>query len=186
MAETLHRVAGPDVLVRPVSETLTRAGRRVTVGIGELAVSNDSDEVVVTHALGSCVAVCVSDDVAGVAGLVHVLLPHSSINPERAGVQPAAFADTGIPLLFRTAYQMGLLKSRCRVRLVGGADVTSIGGGDASVGKRNIQAARQMLWKNGVLIQKEAVGGREPRTVAIDVRDGRVRVSTGRETVCEL
>ncbi len=159
------------------------AAKRMVVGIGEFAVSNDREAVIVTHALGSCVAVCLWDPAVRVAGLIHVLLPDSRINPSRADHQPAAFADRGIPLLFRAAYEYGVEKKRCVVRLVGGADVTGIGGGEASVGKRNILAARSLLWKNGVLVQAEAVGGNTARTVALGVDDGRVQVSSGRETI---
>jgi len=161
--------------------------RRIVVGIGEFAVSNDRASVIVTHALGSCIAVCVWDPAAGVAGLLHVLLPDSRINPVRAGEQPAAFADTGLPLLFRTAYEYGVDKKRCQVRLIGGADITKASGsGDASVGKRNLLAVRSLLWRNGVLVQKEAVGGTVPRTVAMDVADGGLQISSGGETVCQL
>jgi len=161
--------------------------KRIVVGIGEFAVSNDRESVILTHALGSCVAVCLWDPHVRVAGLIHVLLPDAKINPGRAGVQPAAFADTGIPLLFQTAYAYGVQKQRCRVRLVGGADVTNIGGGQASVGKRNILAARSLLWKNGVLLQGEAIGGHDARNVALDVEDGRVQVSSAsRDSIQEL
>ena len=95
--------------------------RRLVVGIGELAVSDYPDEVIVTHALGSCIAVCIFDPVAAVAAMLHFLLPDSRINEERARLQPAAFADTGIPLLFHTAYQYGLDKKRAIVKLAGGA-----------------------------------------------------------------
>jgi chemotaxis protein CheD len=153
--------------------------RRIVVGIGELAVSNDGEAVIVTHALGSCVAVCVWDPVVGVGGLIHVLLPDSGINPSRAAQQPAAFADTGIPLLFRTAYQYGLDKKRCRVQLIGGADVTGIGKGvEGSIGKRNILAARNLLWKNGVMVLADAVGGTAARTVTLAIGDGRVQISS--------
>jgi chemotaxis protein CheD len=177
MGETLQQAAGPMV---------EAPRRRIVVGIGEFAVSNDGDSVMITHALGSCIAVCLWDSTAKVAGLLHLLLPSSDINPARAETQPAAFANTGIPLLFRTAYQYGLDKKRCEVRLVGGADVTGIGEGVTSVGKRNILAARALLWKNGVMVKAEAVGGQSPRTVAIHVRDGRTQVSTGRDLVSEL
>jgi len=161
--------------------------KRIVVGIGEFAVSNDKDSVIVTHALGSCVAVCLWDPHAKVAGLIHVLLPESRINPERAGTQPAAFADTGIPLLFQTAYAYGVQKQRCVVRLVGGADITGFGAGMTAVGKRNILAARGLLWKNGVMLKGEAVGGRDARNVSLDAADGRVEVtSSGREPVQEL
>ena len=160
------------------------ARRRIVVGIGEYAVSNDRWSVIVTHALGSCVAVCLWDPDAKVAGLIHVLLPDSRINPERALAQPAAFADTGIPLLFRTAYDYGVRKPRVLVRLVGGADVTGIGhGGDGPVGTRNVLAVRALLWKNGVTVQREAVGGTDARTVALEVGDGRIHVRHGRDTV---
>ena len=162
--------------------------RRIVVGIGEFAVSNDRASVIVTHALGSCIAVCVWDPAAKVAGLIHVLLPDSRINPVRAGEQPAAFADTGVPLLFRTAYEYGVDKKRCQVRLIGGADITRTAGAgtDASVGKRNLLAVRSLLWRNGVLVQKEAVGGTDPRTVAMDVGDGSLQISTAGETVCHM
>src|SRR5438309_10213160 len=91
-------------------DTLTP--RRVVIGIGEFAVSNRPGDVIVTHALGSCIAVCICDPRAGVAGMLHFLLPESSINPERAREQPGVFADTGIPLLFEAAAQYGLVRKR--------------------------------------------------------------------------
>jgi chemotaxis protein CheD len=164
-----------------------RAKKRIVVGIGEFAVSNDRESTILTHALGSCVAVCLWDPQARVAGLIHVLLPDSRINADRAATQPAAFADTGIPLLFQTAYAYGVMKKRCQVRLVGGADVTGIGAGQTSVGKRNILAARALLWKNGVMLQAEAVGGHDARNVSMDVCDGRVQVtSSARQSIQEL
>jgi chemotaxis protein CheD len=153
--------------------------KRIVVGIGEFAVSNDRESLILTHALGSCVAVCLWDPHVRVAGLIHVLLPDSRINVDRAGQQPAAFADTGIPLLFQTAYAYGVQKKRCQVHLVGGADVTGLGAGQTAVGKRNILAARALLWKNGVMLQAEAVGGRDARNVSMNVSDGRIQVTSG-------
>jgi chemotaxis protein CheD len=158
--------------------------KRIVVGIGEFAVSERAKASIVTHALGSCVAVCLWDPAVKVAALIHVLLPDSRINPERAQVQPGAFADTGIPLLFRTAYEYGVQKTRCRVRLVGGAAVT--GASDIGVGKRNVLAARNLLWRAGVLIEREAVGGTDARTVTLNVDDGTVQITNGRALVQEL
>jgi len=157
---------------------------RIVVGIGEYAVADQPDATIVTHALGSCIAVCVWDPDAGVGGLLHFLLPESKLNPERARRQPGTFADTGIPLLFQTAYKHGATKARCRVRLLGGASVTV--GGTTDVGRRNLLAAKKMLWQNGVMVHGEAVGGHEVRTVTLSVGDGRVLVSCGREVTQEL
>lgn len=156
------------------------ATRRIVVGIGELAVSNHADEVIVTHALGSCIAVCVFDPVSAVAALLHFLLPDSRINAERARLQPAAFADTGIPLLFQTAYAYGLDKRRAIVKLAGGAE-TADGNGAFMTGRRNTLAARNLLWRNGVLIHSQDVGGTMARTVHLRAQDGRVQIFNTRE-----
>ena len=154
--------------------------RRLVVGIGELAVSDHADQVIVTHALGSCIAVCIFDPVAAVAAMLHFLLPDSRINEERARLQPATFADTGIPLLFRTAYQYGLDKKRAIVKLAGGAETVDATGSAFMTGRRNALAARNLLWRNGVLIRAQDVGGVAARTVHLAVQDGRVQIFNGR------
>ena len=160
--------------------------RRHVVGIGDSALADAPGEVIVTHALGSCIAVCIWDPVIRVAGLLHFLLPDSRINPARAQEQPDTFADTGIPRLFQAAYARGLQKNRAVVCLVGGAEINGDGSGLLNVGRRNLLSARQLLWRNGVLIKNEAVGGSLPRTVTMLVESGRVQVMSGREHVVEL
>jgi len=162
-------------------------GTRFVVGIGELAVSHVPDDVIVTHALGSCIAVCLWDPAVRIAGLLHFLLPEAALNMDRARRQPATFADTGIALLFQTAYARGVDKKRCVVRLVGGAEVAGLQGiGALNVGKRNLLMARQILWENGVIVAGESTGGTIPRTVALRASDGVVEVSSGRELVAKL
>lgn len=171
---------------RTILEAPGVGGPRVVIGIGEMAVGGDGGAIV-THALGSCVAVCLFDPVARVGGLLHFLLPDSRINPERARVQPCAFADLGIPLLFQQAYARGLLKASCIVKLVGGAEVTGDGtAGSFGVGKRNALAARSILWRNGVLVRAEALGGSVARTVRLSLEDGRVEITNGRDYVGSL
>jgi len=154
--------------------------RRLIIGIGELAVSEGVDDVIVTHALGSCVAVCLHDPRTATAAMLHFLLPDSRINPERARNQPAAFADTGIALLFQKVRDAGLDPRRATVKLVGGAD--SVGEAPASTfmtGQRNTLAARQLLWRYSVLIAAQEVGGRVARTVHLAARDGRLQIYNG-------
>ncbi len=164
----------------------TAAGQpqqRVVIGIGEAAVAG-ADATIVTHALGSCVAVCLWDPEARVGAMLHFLLPESRVNPDRAKKQPGTFADTGIPLLIQEAIQRGLNKKRCRAHLFGGAAVGAQGGLD--VGTRNALAARRLLWQHGIFIHAEALGGTDPRTVNFSIADGHYQVSCGRELVQEL
>ena len=157
--------------------------QRVVIGIGEAAIAG-SDATIVTHALGSCVAVCLWDPEVRIGAMLHFLLPESRVNPDRAKAQPGTFADTGIPLLINEAIQRGLNKKRCRAHLFGGAAVGAQGGLD--VGKRNALAARRLLWQHGIFIHAEALGGTDPRTVNFSVADGTYQVSCGRELVQEL
>ncbi|HEY8536160.1 MAG TPA: chemotaxis protein CheD [Vicinamibacterales bacterium] len=157
-------------------------GCRRVVGIGEFAIAHGGTDVLVTHALGSCVAVCIYDPEADVAGMLHVLLPDSRISPQRASEQPAAFADTGVPLLFRAAYALGADKRRLQVSLVGGGEGACLQRSDAppfNIGRRNVLAIKNVLWRNGVLVGAEDIGGSAARSVYLACTDGRIVVAAG-------
>ena len=157
----------------------------LVVGIGDCKLSKDPDDVIVTHALGSCIAVLVHDPVAKVAGLLHYMLPESTLDLEKAATRPFVYADTGIPLLFKSAYQLGALKSRMVVMAVGGAQMLDPNG-TFNIGKRNHLAMRKIFWKAGVIVHKEEVGGTVSRTVRIDVASGRVQLRTAGEPEQDL
>jgi chemotaxis protein CheD len=157
----------------------------LTVGIGECQISKDPDATLITHALGSCIAVMVHDPVARVAGLLHYMLPESSLDLEKAALRPFLFADTGIPLLFQSAYKLGAVKSRMVVMAAGGAQMLDPNG-TFNIGKRNHMAMRKIFWKAGVMVQKEEVGGSLSRTVRIEVGTGRVQLRVAGEPVQDM
>ncbi len=156
------------------------SGPRITVGVGDLAVSNQKGYEIVTHSLGSCIGVLVHDPAVGVGGLLHLMLPESSLNLERAKQQPAVFADTGLPLLFKSAYNLGAKKGRMRVVVVGGSQLLDQSG-RFNIGQRNYAAVRKIFWRNNVLIDVEDVGGQVNRTVGLEVSTGRIwlKVNSG-------
>lgn len=162
----------------PTPRQDTASARRVVVGIGELAVSTHQKDVIVTHGLGSCVAVCVFDPIAAVAAMLHFLLPEAAINEERARAQPAAFADTGIALLMQTAAAHGVDRKRAIVKLIGGAELGE-SHGVLQIGRRNVAAAQSLLSQLGVLVTAMDTGGDCPRTVHLSAQDGRVRIFSG-------
>ncbi|HUA87686.1 MAG TPA: chemotaxis protein CheD [Bryobacteraceae bacterium] len=147
----------------------------LTVGISDCKVSSDPDSVLVTYALGSCIAVAVHDPVTLVAGLLHYLLPEASLDREKAAQNPYMFADTGISRLLKDVCQRGAQRSRLVVRIAGGARMMN---SDQlfQIGKRNHLAARKLLWKAGLLVKSEAVGGEVSRTVRLETATGRVLV----------
>jgi chemotaxis protein CheD len=157
----------------------------ITVGIADCRTTKDNGACLVTHALGSCVAVVIHDPVATVAGLLHIMLPESSLDRVKASAQPFMFADTGIPALFHAAYAKGADKKRLTVRLVGGAQVMDPNG-VFNIGKRNHLACRKILWAAGVLIHAEVVGGSVSRTVRLDVATGSCSWTTGGNAPTEI
>jgi chemotaxis protein CheD len=119
-----------------------------------------------------------------IAAMLHFLLPDASINRQRALVQPAAFGDTGIPLLLQAAAAHGWRKERAIVRLVGGAEVADVS--SCATGRRNVLAARTVLWRYGIFIDGQEVGGSLARTVHLAVDDGRLLIFNGREQIKEM
>jgi chemotaxis protein CheD len=157
----------------------------LTIGIGDCKISNDPDDVLVTHALGSCIAILIHDPVAKVSGLLHYMLPESGIDADKAAKRPFMFADTGIPMLFQGSFKLGAVKSRLVVMAVGGAQMLDPNG-TFNIGQRNHMAMRKILWKAGVIVHKEEIGGTSSRTVRIDVASGRVQLRTAGEPERDL
>ncbi len=73
---------------------------RHVVAVGDMKIGRDAD-LIVTHALGSCLGLVVYDPVEKVGGLLHAMLPLSKINPDKAKANPYMFVDTGVPALFK-------------------------------------------------------------------------------------
>ena len=89
----------------------------VVVGIGDCQVSANPRETLVTYALGSCIAVLAHDPVTKVGGLLHYMLPHSTLNTERARTHPAVFGDTGIELLIQMLLRKGVQLNRLVLKI---------------------------------------------------------------------
>lgn len=158
-----------------------RTSGGTVVGIAELRVSDDPDEVLVTHALGSCLGIVVWDPVVQVGGLLHVMLPTSDNDPVRAQSDPARFVDSGVPTLFRACYALGARKERMITRVAGGAAMAAEGRPDRfQIGKRNYLQLRSVLWKAGVLLANQDVGGQVSRTVWFNVGSGEMTIRSGR------
>jgi chemotaxis protein CheD len=148
------------------------------VGISDCKVTRDAESVLVTYALGSCIAVAMHDPVSKATGLLHYMLPESGIDVRKAEANPYMFADTGIPRLIDAIRAVGGDGKRVIVQLAGGAQVLD-SQGVFQIGKRNYLAARKILWKAGILIAGEAVGGEISRTTRLEVSTGRLWVREG-------
>ncbi len=145
--------------------------QRVVIGVGDVSVSNNPSIVLSTYALGSCVAIAAYDPAVKAAGLLHVMLPDSSISPQKAIGQPAMFVDTGLPHMMRALAGLRADPRRIRIFLAGGASV--LGTTDSfKIGERNIQATVAHLGRIGLAAGRSEVGGTINRTVHLEVGNG--------------
>lgn len=149
----------------------------VVVDIADYAVTGDCRTTLITYSLGSCIGVTIWDPQVRVGGMIHYMLPESSLSPEKAKANPAMFADSGVPALFRAAYELGAAKRRLVIKVAGGAQLLD-DNGTFNIGKRNYVMLRKMLWKNNILIDGEDVGGSVSRTLRLNVDTGRVMLKT--------
>src|SRR5262249_13706411 len=136
---------------------------QIVVGMADCRIGEAPGQVLTTYALGSCIGLTVHDPKVGVGGLLHFMLPDSGIDPARGKEQPYMSADTGLPLLLNEVLGRGASRRRLVVFAVGGAQMMDQGG-VFEIGKRNYLAMRRILWKAGVLLQGEVVGGVASRT----------------------
>lgn len=147
------------------------------VGISEYVLSADPADVLVTYSLGSCVGLALHDPVAGVAGLLHAMMPLSTSNPEKAAANAAMYADTGASALLNEMFRAGATRANLVAKVAGAA--SQIDQGQMfRIGQRNHAVIRKVLWKNGILIAAEDVGGSMSRTVYLEVGSGRTHVKS--------
>ena len=144
-----------------------------------MKVGVKGDEIV-THALGSCLGLMIYDPVAHVGGMLHAMLPLSRINPQKAEANPYMFVDKGVPGLFKEVYDLGGQKARLIVKAAGCG--SPIGKNEMfKIGERNYTVLKKLLWKNGILLKTEEIGGNISRTVHFDISTGRVTIKNGRQ-----
>lgn len=148
---------------------------RIVVGVADMAISRDRDACIITHALGSCIGVTVFDPVAGVGGMLHFLLPTAANDEARTPEKAMMFGETGIPLLFRSCYELGARKERMIVCAAGGAEILD-DDGHFKVGTRNRTLLRKIFWKNNVLLAAEDTGGQISRTLTLSMSDGTIEI----------
>ena len=130
-------------------------------GMGELVVSADKADVLACLGLGSCIGLALLDRRAGVAGLLHVMLPEAPSGEVRA---PGKYADLGVPALVDRVLAKGAAKHRLEAALVGGARMFATG---RDIGSRNERAVREQLADARIVVRAAATGGSCGRSMRV-------------------
>ncbi|MGE4555605.1 MAG: chemotaxis protein CheD [Desulfovibrionaceae bacterium] len=154
---------------------------RINVSISDMKYSTKSEDVLVTHSLGSCVGLAAYDPQTRVGGLIHCLLPQLRGNSGKDVQNPYMYVTSGVPVLIRTLLTKGAKRNRLILKAAGGGHMMT-SNRLFDVGKQNSDILRRLLAHNHMSLKAEDFGGTLPRTVYFYLDTGRVVVkSLGKE-----
>ncbi|MEG0386577.1 MAG: chemotaxis protein CheD, partial [Solibacillus sp.] len=150
----------------------------VKVGIAQMDVVK-TPNTIRTSGLGSCVGVIIYDESKKIAGLVHVMLPDSSLGRTES-VNEAKFADTGVVALVNLVKRQGAQSFKLKAKIAGGAQMFQFTSDKNSmrIGPRNVEAVKEQLRKLNIPIIAEDTGGNSGRTIEFNPETNMLNIRT--------
>src|SRR5258707_1951600 len=141
--------------------------RLIHIHQGECRISEDP-RVVLTTMLGSCIAACLRDPIAGVGGMNHFLLPDTDEGDHSASLRYGANA---MELLVNGLLSIGAKRERLEAKLFGGGRMSD---GLRDIGEKNTEFA--WLYPNHERKPRlrARTRGRDERRTEFCAVDGRV------------
>jgi chemotaxis protein CheD len=121
--------------------------------------------------LGSCVSVVLWHPGLLVGGMCHFMLP--SRNMPSLGLD-GRYADEAMVLLLDSVETHGAPRREYQVKLFGGSNMFGNTASGASVGLKNINAARRLIDTHGFKLTGEHLGGGGHRNIVFEVWSGDV------------
>ena len=148
-----------------IAEDASPVERKVNIIQGEFVISGEPD-VVLTTLLGSCVAACLRDPVAGIGGMNHFLLPGE------AGHAGLRYGVHAMELLMNGLVKRGARRERLEGKLFGGARLSDH---LADVGHQNAAFAERFLREEGIPVVGGSLRGEQGRRIQFWPASGRAR-----------
>jgi chemotaxis protein CheD len=146
--------------------------KTIKIGPGEHYVTRNVHETIVT-VLGSCVAACIRDPVAGVGGMNHFMLPESQTGQWGGSSANMRYGNFAMEQLINDLMQQGGARKRMEVKVFGGARMISSGG---AIGHQNADFVEAYLKAEKMPIAAHHLRGEHARRIEYAPSDGRVRL----------
>lgn len=165
---------------------LLNANQVVKVGIAQMDIVKVPNTIR-TSGLGSCVGVVLYDELAKIAGMIHIMLPDSTLGRVDA-LNVAKFADTGIDALIELLKIEGVQPFKLKAKLAGGAQMFKFTSDNDSmrIGPRNVEAVKLQLKKKGIPIIAEDTGGSNGRTIEFNPATSKLNIRTVNQGVNDI
>jgi chemotaxis protein CheD len=165
---------------------VTTVNNTVNVSLGELKISNNTNEILACYGLGSCIGISVFDPVCKTGALAHIVLPHN--NNGIVDTAPAKYANTAIPHMIKELEKRGICKDRLIVKIAGGAKILSCipAGSMLDIGEKNVVAVLEALSQYKITVHSQDVRGNIGRTLFLHIKDGKTIIKTAMSQIVEL
>jgi chemotaxis protein CheD len=156
--------------------TIKKFGKPVRlIYAGDCYASKD-DEVIGTL-LGSCISLCLYDEVQGIGGMNHFMLPGKMNSVDIRSADSAKYGIAAINQLLQRVIELGAKRKNIRAKLFGGGAVLELEHKMTAIPTNNIRIARLIMEVEDIPIVEEDTGGKFIRKVYLDVRSGNVYVN---------
>jgi chemotaxis protein CheD len=129
------------------------------IHVGEIYIGAKPTEI--STVLGSCVAVCLYDDIHRIGGMNHYLVPLWNGN----GLQSPRYGNVSIPRLIESMENIGCSRTNMQAKIFGGGNVIDVKSEEMMVGRKNILIAKEILREYNIPITASDVGGEKGRRI---------------------
>jgi len=149
----------------------------IRVGIADMNIVKEP-MTIRTSGLGSCVGIVLYDERKKIAGMVHIMLPDSSLGKSDR-INAAKFADTGIYALMELLIAEGVRPMALKAKIAGGSQMFQFGSSDTiRIGPRNVEAVKKELKRLSIPIIAEDTGGSSGRTIEFNPTESMLNIRT--------
>lgn len=143
---------------------------------GEFYVSTSSE--IISTVLGSCISACIWDEVNGVGGMNHFLLPQKNTSQQEdwhhANSYTARYGNWAMEYLVNEIIKHGGTRNNLKAKVFGGGKIIHTMTSD--VGNGNVEFVMKYLKLENIPIVANDTGGPWPRKVMFDPLTGRAQI----------
>lgn len=135
------------------------------------AIFASREPYIVTTILGSCVSVCICDPVRCTGGINHYMLPLWN----GQGLASPKYGNFAIEKLVDKMISFGSRREHLVAKIYGGGEIIPTPVTNFSIGKKNIEIAREILNKMGIQVISSNTGGKNGRKILFNTYSGEVK-----------
>lgn len=139
---------------------------------GEFYVSKNNE--LISTVLGSCIAACVYDEVLGIGGMNHFMLPiQKGVELKNAHSLSCRYGNWAMEYLINEVLKNGASRCNLKVKLFGGGKIISA---MTDIGLGNISFAAAYIKEEALNLVAHDMGGPWPRKIFFHPNTGKVHM----------